>query len=341
MKKYRILFFITFLLIATIIFSTNYFKSTVKEIEAIYLDPITVGDYVNCTGKLEYADAKEIFIDQNCMVKEIYAKEGDKISKGDKIMSIIKLPDEDNKIFSDKYKEQLKKYNDVSSLKEAYNSYLRQGNLQRIKKTSTNINTNETNPIVILSDYNGIISSINVHADSILKKGDSIANVSEHKAFQVNLNINESRISNIKLGQKVVINGVGFKNKEYNGTVSNISNEAKQVINSTGAETAVEVKVLLDDCEDLENIKPGFTAKCKIQTDENKNILVIPYNMVKSDNSGKEYVYKYKNGYALKSYITTGKEFEEGFEVLNGIDYNDMIITTPDLVYNKSYVKLT
>lgn len=342
MKKYYSLFFITVFLIIIISSSTNYFKNSIKKVEAIYLAPISVGDYVNCSGKIEYGDLQEILIDKNSIIKDIFVSAGQEVKKGDKIMTIIELPDDNDSFFIDKYKDELSKYNGALNIEDVYRNYVKQGDLQKIKNNNINLSIQNQKETPVFAATSGTISSLNCNVDSIVRKGDRIITIANSKGFQVRLNVNESRISDIKLGQKAIISGAGFKDRKYNGKVKSISNEAKQVVNTSGPETTVDVIVSFDnDSDNLENMKPGFTVKCKIQKEEHKNLLVVPYDMVGADNTGKEYVYKYKKGRAFKSYITTGKEFEEGLEVLNGIDEGDMIITTPDdLVHNKSYVKL-
>ncbi len=341
MKKYYSLFFITIVLIAIISGSTTYFKNSIKKVEAVYLDPISVGDYVNCSGRLEHGDLNQVLMSKDSIVKEIFVSLGQEIKKGDKIMTIIELPEDNGDFFIDKYKDKLNKYSGDLNMKDVYYNYVKQGSLQRVKGENTDPSIKNQKETSVFATASGTVSSLNCSTDSIVKKGDSVITIANSKGFQVRLSVNESRISDIKVGQKAIISGVGFKGIKYNGTVKSISGEAKQVVNTSGPETAVDVIVAFDDdSEGFENIKPGFTAKCKIQKEEHKNLLVMPYDMIGADNTGKEYVYKYKNGCAFKSYITTGKEFEEGLEVLSGIDKDDMIITTPDLVHNKAYVKL-
>ncbi len=128
--------------------------------------------------------------------------------------------------------------------------------------------------------------------------------------------------------------GVGFQGKRYTGTVSKISNIAQQVVSATGQETIVTVivKVDSDNKESLEWIKNGFTAKCKIITSVDKDRIVVPYEAVLADENGKEYVYRVLENRAVKTYITTGKEFENGFEVVKGLSQGEEIVLSPEQV---------
>ena len=104
--------------------------------------------------------------------------------------------------------------------------------------------------------------------------GQTVMTISTASDLQVCLSVNESQISSIQVGQQAEITGVGFKNTTYYGTVRSISSEAKQIVGTTGQETIVEVIVSVDTEGD--DIKPGFTAKCKIITSEEENLLIVP-----------------------------------------------------------------
>ena len=68
--------------------------------------------------------------------------------------------------------------------------------------------------------------------------------------------------------------------------------------------------------------------------------MLVPYESVKSDEEGNEYVFIVSNGLAKKTYIKTGREFDHGFEIVDGISSNDLIIVNPDSVKNSDKVKV-
>ena len=82
------------------------------------------------------------------------------------------------------------------------------------------------------------------------------------------------------------------------------------------------------------DIKPGFTAKARIITSQSNNVIVAPYEAVRADESGQEYVFCLKGKRAVKVPIVTNREFESGFEVLSGLEAADLIIVNPDAVTN-------
>ncbi len=144
--------------------------------------------------------------------------------------------------------------------------------------------------------------------------------------------IGEANISNIKVGQKAEVSGSGFE-EEYSAEVINIGSSAKKV--TVGGVKIVAVDVTLKIDKPDKALKSGFSAKLKIFTDSEKEMAVVPYSAVLQEDD-REYVFVYENGNAQKTYIKTGKELPKGYEILSGIDKNDIIVMTPALINGNS-----
>ncbi len=138
--------------------------------------------------------------------------------------------------------------------------------------------------------------------------------------------IGESSISEVKVGQKATVTGVGFKDKYYDATVIKIGDKAQKVTTLTSKSVAVEVFLKIDSPDAA--LKSGFTAKADIYTGDRSLKTLVPYSAVLQDGMG-EYVYVSENGTAQKRYIETGLELENGYEILNGLNEGDTVIMTP------------
>ena len=73
------------------------------------------------------------------------------------------------------------------------------------------------------------------------------------------------------------------------------------------------------------DLKPNFTATARIVTDSPQQVLLAPYEAVRQDENGQEYVYLYSKGSAIRRDITTGREYADGAEVLSGLREGDRI----------------
>lgn len=318
MKRYVMLLTFTAVAICLIVGYGLIVRNSVVEVSTVKVDTLTVENSVTCSGRVERMDTNKIYAPSASVVKEVYVKEGDHVTAGQALMTVV-LP-------SDKI--------DTSLLPSGYESLLSQYEKQLQSAQSA---YEETIEKTITSPVSGEVTSVAVAPNSYISGGNPVAVIADDSGLQVRLSVYESQISDIKVGQKAIITGVGFKNSTYTGTVKSISSEAKQVVTATGQETVVEVIVSVEGSKG--DIKPGFTAKAKIITSEDSGVLIAPYEAVRADKNGNEYVYKVKGRQAVKTPIVTQKEFDNGFEVISGLSKNDIIINNPDNVSNGTYVK--
>jgi multidrug efflux pump subunit AcrA (membrane-fusion protein) len=310
MKRNVMLITFTALALAAIFSWGAISRNSVIPVSVVKVNPLTVEDSVICSGRVERVSEHHVFSPSAAYVSRIFVKTGDVVSVGQPLMEVQTLDSD----FSGA-EDELQSETDLT------------GEFQQSPiKTKT-----------IVSPYAGEILSLNAIEQSYVQTGRPVAVISDDPAqLQVRLSVNESQISDIKTGQKAIITGVGFKNTAYTGVVKEISSDAKQVLSKSGEETVVEVIVSVDKAGG--EIKPGYTAKAKIITSENEGVLIAPYEAVRADKDGNEYVYKLNGKKAVKTPVITNREFDKGFEITSGISKNDEIINNPDSVSNGSYV---
>lgn len=323
MKKYVILFSAAALIIASMVIGSNYLNNSIVNVDVIDVKTSSVQNTILCSGIIEYCDSQDISCKASAIVNDIFVKEGDFVKKGDQLLNLTNVKIDKNNVssISPAEIENIANTNNiVSESKSSPSNYTKYGDAYNIR-----------------APISGIVSSVNVKKNSVIAENTSVITIADTDKMQVKLSVNESQISEIKVGQKAIVTGVGFKNSEYTGEVTNISNEAEKIVGSTGKETVVNVIVKLDNTS--KDIKPGYTAKCRIIISEDDNVLLTPYESIKSDDNGKEYVYKYENGKAIKTYIETGNEYQNGFEIVSGLENGDKIIEKSDRLYSNCRVR--
>lgn len=315
MKKYGMLFAFTVILGISIIGYGKYVKESIPKVEVFSVQPSSVEDSVVCTGKVEYASSGSVYAPAASVSGKVYVKSGDYVYAGQKLMDVTTVS--------------AGQTDGSADLQEAYAAFLNQSS------DSSSSPAAETKTLT--SPISGRVTSVAV-TDSgyYVDPSKPAVEITGTSGLQVRLSVNESQISDIKPGQKAEITGAGFKNSTYSGTVKQISSEAKQLYSTTGTETVVEVVVSVDRAGS--DIKPGYTAKAKITVSNSTNVLVAPYEAVRADNDGKEYVFRLVGRKAVKTPIVTNREFGNGLEVKKGLSANDRIIGTPDSVSDGEYV---
>lgn len=331
MKKYLVLFITTFVTIFGLLTVSYFTSEKTISVSLTKVSPSKAESAVVCSGKVEYSKINDVRIDKHSIIEEIKVDVGDKIEKGSCIFklsgAIEGLDTSQSNVSPQNFSQQdLSKF---SNLYEAYSSVVSNQTKENFIKKNF---VSDGKFREFESPYSGIVSSISVKPKDFVDSGMCVCSIASNDKLQVKAKVNESKISDIKLGQKVIVSGTGFKNSKYQGHVSKISSEAKQILNPSGEETIVEVIVVIDSF--AEDVKPGFTAKCKIITEENDGIIIVPYESVKTDRHNREFVYVFSEDTAVKTFITTGREFENGVEVVSGLDFDSQVVSNADNIFN-------
>ena len=323
MKKYIYLILVTFLSISVILMSGYAIKNDAAEVETFALFPKSVNNTVTVSGKLQHSAKQSVKVNNIGVIKEIKVSSKDKVKKGDLLFSYYKL----NK----NAEETISQYYDL----ESAISLLKDSTIknQVLKEIKNNSEIEE-----VYSDYDGVIEDIAYSKDDIIDKSSEIMKITDESDLEIPVNINETYINKIEKNQKTDIVFTALPNETFKGTVEKIADEATQTSGLTGKETTVKVIIKVND--DIKNkVRIGYSADCSIITSTDHNILVVPYEYIRSDDQG-DYVLIVKKNYAKRVYIKTGKEYKEGTEITSGLSKNDMIIKNCDDIDNGQKIKI-
>ncbi len=301
---------------AAVLASPTIVKSALPKAYLAQRQTVEYTEYVNATGEIVSADSVDINANMPLIVEEVYYQSGDSVKLGDALIKV----DKEN---TAKSMMELNEYSSIASL----------GAGTTITDYASIL---ELIPETIHSDYNGTVSSVNVKKGSLVNADGTIMTLSGTQPLTIQSYITENRISKINIGQKVDIASSAFGDLTYTGHVSSIADIATKEYNGTSQETVVEVTIAFDSF-DANVIKSGFTTNLKICVSDTREINIIPYEALFSDEFG-EYVYIFENGCAKKCQVTTGVEIPEGIEVLSGIKSTDMIIYSDTNIKNGDYV---
>ena len=136
--------------------------------------------------------------------------------------------------------------------------------------------------------------------------------------MQVKLNIHESLIKKIKVGQKAEIRIESFPNIVFEGTVTSVSQLADSTRPwLTGGVKQYPTVVKLDDLKSQE-IKPGMTAEAKVLVGELADVLVVPVQAV-AEHKGEFFAFVEKKGHVKLQKVKIGENNETHVQVLEGL----------------------
>ena len=181
-------------------------------------------------------------------------------------------------------------------------------------------------------------------------QGEVIMNISELGAMEVDVEVNESDIVKVALGDTARIEVDAYTDRMFLGIVTEIGNTA---LNATGSSRlslesvtnfSVKVRILPAGHADLmagrdstwTPFRPGMSATVDIETEVKMGVTTVPIKAVttRSDTSGRSNesqlcVFIFENGRAKRYNIQTGIQDNTNIEVLSDLPSGAQVITGP------------
>ena len=140
-----------------------------------------------------------------------------------------------------------------------------------------------------VAPFNGTVTNLPVHEGETVvmgiqnSPGSTLMTVADMSIITAEIQVDETDIVNVTLGQAAEITIDAIPNKTFKGTVTEIGDNA--IIRSTGVSTsqslsgrqeAKDFKVVVTLAEPPQNLRPGLSATAKITTGTAHNALAIP-----------------------------------------------------------------
>ena len=246
-------------------------------------------------------------------IEKIYVEVGDKVRKGQKLVSMDKTQLVQSRIqlqqleIDYKRMQQLRETNTVSQ--QQFDQVKMQYDVAKSSIKFLEDNTELTAP------FSGIITG-KYYEDLELYSG--APNTQAGKAAVVSLmqinpvkaivGVSEKYFPNVKTGMTVKLFVEAFPDEEFLGEVYRIH----PTINSATRTFNVEVKIKNTD----ERLRPGMYSKVYINLGEVQAFMVPAVAVLQQQGTNNRYVYLHKNGKAQRVSITLGRRFNDKLEII-------------------------
>ena len=276
--------------------------------------------YIELTGRV---DADNIsYISPRLgpgQVKAVYVKRGDYVKRGQLLLKLAFAKDLYNRQ-NNLWKQGIGTEVQLLTAKNNVESLEKQ-----LKAGEENIKTiqEQANASNIYSDVDGIADIVDIRVGEIFTgagaMGPQIKIVNTNN-LKVITDIPENYSAKVKNGSRVVVSIVEL-NKTYNTSIS----FSGKVINPNNRSFIAEAKLPYDGF-----IRPNQLAQVKIEDYSVANAIVVPVNIVGTDDKGKYVYVVVKEGTKLlakKKAIVVGELYNQFIEVKTGIAAGDILIT--------------
>lgn len=113
---------------------------------------------------------------------------------------------------------------------------------------------------------------------TVQNMGTEIMIISDLNAMEARVDIGEIDIVLVEIGQKARLEVDAFRDREFNGVVSEIANSARTSGSGSQQEaTKFEVRILIDE---KEAFRPGMSVTADIETRSRKDVVTVPFQSV-------------------------------------------------------------
>jgi HlyD family secretion protein len=154
-----------------------------------------------------------------------------------------------------------------------------------VAKAAVDSATDSLDKTTILAPLAGTISKLNSRLGervlgTIQNVGTEIMTIADLNEMETRVDIGENDVVRIAPGQKARLEVDAFKNRKFNGTVTEIANSAKDPSQSSGSSqeaTKFEVRIRI---EEKEAFRPGMSVTAEIETAYRTNALTVPFASV-------------------------------------------------------------
>ena len=284
--------------------------------------------YVSTSAMVEAVNAAMVSPEMNGRIMRIHVSEGQKVSKGQTIVTLddemlrnsLAEMDKGLELTKTMYEKQEKLFNQgVGSemqyleVKNRYESLVKSRNsmMTQLEKTK------------VIAPFSGYVENIFQKLGEFATPGRQIIELISLNSLYINTELSESYIGSIKKGDSVLINFPNLPDFEKTATISQIG----KVINPNSRTFSIRINMKNEG----EQIKPNMLATLKIKDYHVSDAFVIPTVYIRQDLHGYfVFLARPHDGeyFAHKVYLTTGRSDGVNTVILDGLDQTAMIITS-------------
>lgn len=308
MKKYIILEIICVPIFILAMLIPVFMESFIPSVRITRIAKTKYSEDIFVSGFVEEKSKKDVYVELPIVPSEINFRIGDKVESGDVIASVdtkatqkaLFAMAEMTQLIPDEYVEALGQIRISDDLVKDYI------------------------PTEILSPTSGTISSISLVEGAISMPKSSVVTIIQAEDVLVRMTVNESDIDKVGVGDDVVFKASATNDIKYHGQVERLFPTATKTLIGTSQVTVIDLYVKLS--ERYERLRPGYTVNGVVKRPASDEIYVLPYEAVGQDENDKEFVYLVSDSFSQKCFVKTGRELENGIEILSPQLYGQKVI---------------
>jgi HlyD family secretion protein len=237
---------------------------------------------------------------------------------------------------------------ELDRARAAYDSA--QANVAAIEKRIDSARANVTaaqdtlSKTTIRAPMDGVVTALPVEEGEVAvigtmnNPGTKLLTIADMSVVEAVMEVDETDIPNVKVGQRATVTIDAYPNKTYSGIVTEVGSSPVQRTPGAGTEAVnFEVKIQIENPPP--GVRPGFSASADITTGARAKAIAIPIQALvvrEKPNSAKtakpqdeEGVFVSDKGVVKFAPVTTGLSGESNIEIVSGLREGQEIVTGP------------
>lgn len=170
----------------------------------------------------------------------------------------------------------------------------------------------------IRAPFDGVIVNLpHFSEDAKLNSGTSVVTIMDYSSMLLEINLPESAINEVKVGQKAYVTHYTLPKDTIIGEITELSPAISSETRTFKGKLVIDNKKLL--------IRPGMFVKADIVTESHSSTIIIPKNIVRNERN-RRIVFVVDQGIARAKQVRLGLEEKNQVEVLGGLEKDDQLI---------------
>lgn len=179
-------------------------------------------------------------------------------------------------------------------------------------------------PSAITAPIQGVVAKVGLQQNVLSGQGQLAFVVVDPSQYRAVISIPQSQAEAVYEGCQAVIRCSG-QTKEYTGRLVKLYPTAE---NTGTGEATITAEVAIEGGD--ASLRDGYAAKVDLLLEEERQVVMVPFESVRQDRNNVEYVYVFEGGKAVRRDIETGVETADGVEVLSGLHSAEIVLFDPD-----------
>jgi HlyD family secretion protein len=176
----------------------------------------------------------------------------------------------------------------------------------------------------IISEFDGVVTAVNVSEGSMGSQAHPAVVVQDVENLKAIVTVGrfDAGMMRLELPAEISIRG-----GSYSGKVSYIDPVARRNTALGGSDTVLYTEI--DILDRAEGLKIDFDVDVNILLGEAANVIKVPSEAVRSDKTGRHYVFVVENGRALERDVKLGLQSDMKVEIVEGLKEGERVVLNP------------